>query len=710
MAEISIVKISALPVAEQIGDEDLLALAQDGATKALAYGTIKDDISEELAPDATLSEAGKAADAKAVGDALALKSDVTAVTAEVSRIDTALNTKVNNTTYTAEVERIDSAIATKADAAATTAALATKANINDVNAALALKADTATVDAALMLKADKTELTAGLATKQNVLTFDSTPTENSTNPVTSGGVWEAIQTDKTLTVEDKAADAKEVGDKIAELKSALNDVEKNLADPTTLNGIFRSAFKPGKKITGYNTTTNILAFGDDPNICTAIYPLTSGKIKFSYDADIPNQYLVLMQSDTTVVPNTNRTAANIVSSTAFANYGSVDTVNNVTTIDVDAAKAYYESRSYTVTHIAIAFKRENAYIFDSSVSYEIDDIKWLSYEKLNIIAPKNLFGVTNFPFTIFTDQILMGADHRAVERITDKRGYGKYYGDIVYRNNAFVTNATSPFTVKALGKYEDAEIPFNFNRLASNNLMTGKTLKTLFIGDSLTYNGNYIFYLMQIFSNFANATLESIGTVQKTISGTSFVCEGRNGWSAYDYVHSETYNGSTNAFWRNGAFDFPYYMQSNNFDCDVVCICLGTNDVLQHNLEDMIPSYQTMIASIRQYSATVPIVLWLPPTRAIGDVYQQQKDQALSANKAIIDEYDGANGIYLAPVYFAVDPYQDYAVNETAIDYFGDIKFKVPQDYIHPSNTGYKHVAEGFAHTLLWLCGTYGRS
>lgn len=203
MAEISIVKISALPVAEQIGDEDLLALAQDGATKALAYGTIKDDISEELAPDATLSEAGKAADAKAVGDALALKSDVTAVTAEV--------------------ERIDSAIATKADAAATTAALATKANINDVNAALALKADTATVDAALMLKADKTELTAGLATKQNVLTFDSTPTENSTNPVTSGGVWEAIQTDKTLAVEDKAADAKATGNTIAELKSALEE-------------------------------------------------------------------------------------------------------------------------------------------------------------------------------------------------------------------------------------------------------------------------------------------------------------------------------------------------------------------------------------------------------------------------------------------------------------------------------------------------------
>lgn len=189
MADITLVKISALPAAEQIGAEDLLPVVQEGATKAVAYGVIKDDIANELAPDATLSEAGKAADAKAVGDALALKADKTELTAEVSRIDAALNTKVNNTTYTAEVERINGAIETKADAAETTAALATKANANAVTEALALKADKTEVNAGLALKADKTELTAGLATKQNKLTFDTAPTEGSTNPVTSGGVY-----------------------------------------------------------------------------------------------------------------------------------------------------------------------------------------------------------------------------------------------------------------------------------------------------------------------------------------------------------------------------------------------------------------------------------------------------------------------------------------------------------------------------------------
>lgn len=55
--------------------------------------------------------------------------------------------------------------------------------------------------------ATKTELTNGLAGKQNALTFDSAPTSGSSNPVTSGGVYSAINSkvDKT-TQEQKDAE------------------------------------------------------------------------------------------------------------------------------------------------------------------------------------------------------------------------------------------------------------------------------------------------------------------------------------------------------------------------------------------------------------------------------------------------------------------------------------------------------------------------
>lgn len=70
-----------------------------------------------------------------------------------------------------------------------------------VDNAVAKKADKATtldgygiVDGATAdnLKKVSDQVTNLAKTKQDVLTFDSTPTENSTNPVTSDGVYKAV--------------------------------------------------------------------------------------------------------------------------------------------------------------------------------------------------------------------------------------------------------------------------------------------------------------------------------------------------------------------------------------------------------------------------------------------------------------------------------------------------------------------------------------
>ena len=59
--------------------------------------------------------------------------------------------------------------------------------------------------------------------KQNNLTFDSTPTANSTNPVTSGGVKAAIDA-KTITVDNALSTTSENAVQNKVVKAAIDDV------------------------------------------------------------------------------------------------------------------------------------------------------------------------------------------------------------------------------------------------------------------------------------------------------------------------------------------------------------------------------------------------------------------------------------------------------------------------------------------------------
>lgn len=245
MAEIDLIKISELPATSTIGDADELAVVQGGATKKVPYSALK--AGAEVTPDTTLSEAGVPADAAAVGAALALKANQAAVTqalaakadktevtdiggdiAELASVvetkadQTALNQKADKTTTDAlrqDLTTLNGIVNQKADKTElntqignVTAELATKANTADVNNLLAAKANVASpvfTGRPQAPTAPKGTATLQLATtafvqnaiddKQDTLTFDAAPTENSTNPVTSGGVYMALEDAKDDT-------------------------------------------------------------------------------------------------------------------------------------------------------------------------------------------------------------------------------------------------------------------------------------------------------------------------------------------------------------------------------------------------------------------------------------------------------------------------------------------------------------------------------
>lgn len=266
MAEIDLIKISELPATSTIGDADELAVVQGGATKKVPYSVLK--AGAEVTPDTTLSEAGVPADAAAVGAALALKANQAAVTqalaakadktevtdisgdiAELASVvetkadQTALNQKADKTTTDAlrqDLTTLNGIVNQKADKTElntqignVTAELATKANTADVNNLLAAKANvaspvftgrpqapTAAKGTATLQLATTAFVQNAIDDKQDTLTFDAAPTENSTNPVTSGGVYTALEDAKDAAEmaigevreesEEATAEAKEI--------------------------------------------------------------------------------------------------------------------------------------------------------------------------------------------------------------------------------------------------------------------------------------------------------------------------------------------------------------------------------------------------------------------------------------------------------------------------------------------------------------------
>lgn len=101
---------------------------------------------------------------------------------------------------------------------------------------------------------DQTDLQDALDAKQNTLTFDSTPTDGSSNPVTSDGIYDALATKQSTLTFD----------------SAPTDGSNN---PVTSNGVYDAL--AGKQDT--------LTFDTTPT-ASSTNPVTSGGIKTALDA------------------------------------------------------------------------------------------------------------------------------------------------------------------------------------------------------------------------------------------------------------------------------------------------------------------------------------------------------------------------------------------------------------------------------------------
>ena len=139
--------------------------------------------------------------------------------------------------------------------------------------------------------------------KEDTLTFDTTPTENSTNPVTSGGVYSAIQPDNALStsstnsVQNKVVTAA-INKRQATYVEAPSDWDtvptQNSTKPITSGGIYNTLAPLTAVLAAGDTsvtitsarikTTSVLlpvseTFGLAPNSMT----VTNGQVVMTYD-------------------------------------------------------------------------------------------------------------------------------------------------------------------------------------------------------------------------------------------------------------------------------------------------------------------------------------------------------------------------------------------------------------------------------------------
>lgn len=101
---------------------------------------------------------------------------------------------------------------------------------------------------------NKTDVDNALANKQDILTFDNAPTENSTNPVTSGGVYAALS---------RKADSRDV----IELSTAIsrkqdiltfdNAPTQNSTNPVTSGGVYNALQNVEPDLSNYYTKTEV---------------------------------------------------------------------------------------------------------------------------------------------------------------------------------------------------------------------------------------------------------------------------------------------------------------------------------------------------------------------------------------------------------------------------------------------------------------------
>ena len=333
-----------------------------------------------------------------------------------------------------------------------------------------------------------------------------------------------------------------------------------------------------------------------------------------------------------------------------------------------------------------------------------------NYEGSHLVLPSKMVGVVGEPLYCYHENVLDAGWLKDYTVVSNTSKTDEECSKIVPASagestlNLYVYKGenkirTGAMTIKAVAK-----------------LQSSKSAKVLVIGDSKTQAAGKMKKLKELIDADNNMGITFIGTRG---NGTTVPKnEGYSGQSIITICQNASFGGVTNPFYNSSLsttnkFDFAYYTQNLGDVPDIVFIDFGMNQVSQawSNVKDC---YDFVIDSIHSVSSSIKIVICIQESKGLAykPTYIRGTKMSYGYNSVstwytigkMIAEYENRENekIYICPQYLAVDLYKDFPLASLPVNECNSMEELFCMDEIHAGNN-----AGSWINSANYVYGSY---